>query len=292
MVSEARSHVLAVIPPYRPPQSLPNLVEVLASQVGRILLSDDASPCTFDPTLRDSATKPNTNIIKHTDNAGIARGLNDGLQAAQEANVPWLVTIDQDSRIEPNYVQELLEAAQMRIALGEQLGAIGAETIHDASGELAYPTTPGAHGPTTEELIQTGTLWSVSALIEIGGFDESLGIDAVDAAACLRMREKGYAIALAPGLRIEHSIGSAQMVPFLGRSVMITGHSPQRRTSMMRNRLRLFPAEFRQSPAHAFRTIRRVVTNQALGLALEGQRRKKALGTLRGLLPKRPGARD
>jgi len=292
MVSEARSHVLAVIPTYRPPDSMRELIDTLIPQVAEILVSDDASPCTFDPILRDAATKPKTLLTRHTANSGIARGLNDGLQAAQEADVPWLVTIDQDSRIDPHYVQELLETAQVRIALGEQLGAIGAETIQDASGELAYPTRPRTHGPTTEELIQTGTLWSVPALIEIGGFDESLGIDAVDAAACLRLREHGYAIAMAPGLRIEHSIGSAQMVPFLGRSVMVTGHSPQRRTSMLRNRLRLFPAEFRQSPTHAFRTIRRVVTNQTLGLALEGQRRQKALGSLRGLFPERPGARD
>ena len=283
--------MLAVIPTYRPPEAMRRLIEILAPQVAQVLVSDDASPCTFDPLLRTLTISTNLNLLRHRQNHGIARGLNDGLELAHAKGFPWLLTIDQDSHIDAAYVSALLQHASSRENNGEHLGAIGAETIQDAAGELTYPKRLGTHGQITEELIQTGTLWSVSALVEIGGFDESLGIDAVDAAACLRLREQGYAIAIAYGISVEHSIGSAQMVPLLGRTVMVTDHSPTRRTSMLRNRLRLFPAEFRQSPTHAVRTIRRVVANQSLGLALEGQRREKTLASLRGLLPKRSGTR-
>jgi hypothetical protein len=54
---------------------------------------------------------------------------------------------------------------------------------------------------------------------------------------------------------------------------------------MIRNRFRLFPGEFRQSPAHALRTVRRVLVNQVLGLLVEQDRKSKALGTLRGFKP-------
>ena len=284
--------MLAVIPTYRPPDSVAELIDSLTSQVVQVLISDDASPCTFDPLLRNLTTGTTVNLLRHRQNHGIARGLNDGLELAHANSFTWLLTIDQDSHIGAAYVSTLLRQASSRVRNGEHLGAIGAETIRDTAGELNYPTHHSAKGPTTEELIQTGTLWSVPALMEIGGFDESLGIDAVDAAACLRLREQGYAIAIAPGISVEHSIGAAQMVPFLGRTVMVTDHSPARRTSMLRNRLRLFPAELRQSPTHAVRTIRRVVTNQTLGLALEDQRLRKALGTLRGLLPGRSSNND
>ena len=292
MVGQARRHVLAVIPTYRPPDSVRELLDTLTPQVDQVLVSDDASPCTFDSLLRTLTTGTTVNLLRHMRNHGIARGLNDGLELAYANGLPWLLTIDQDTYIDATYVSTLLQHASSRANNGERLGALGAETIRDAAGWLTYPKRLSMHGPITEELIQTGTLWFVPALIELGGFDESLGIDAVDAAACLRLREQGYAIAVAPGTTVEHSIGSAQMVPLLGRTVMVTDHSPARRTSMLRNRLRLFPAEFRQSPAHAVRTIRRVVTNQSLGLALEDQRREKALGTLRGLVPKRPGTRS
>ena len=285
MMTSAHGDVCAVVPAYRPTQDLLRLLDVLAPQVYSIVVSDDASPCTFDPILRDAETRPKTEVLRHTANAGIARGLNEGFQAAQVANVPWLLTIDQDSTIDPHYVQGLLEAADARLSLGDQLGAIGAAQIEDEAGVVTYPHTNTANGPVTEELIQTGTLWSVAALTQIGGFDETLGIDAVDAAACLRFRERDLSIAIAPELSIRHSIGEAQIVPFFGRSVMVTGHSPSRRTSMLRNRLRLFPAEFRQSPRHAFRTLRRVVTNQTLGLVLESERGPKAKASLKGLFP-------
>ncbi|HEY7821660.1 MAG TPA: hypothetical protein VIG24_02445, partial [Acidimicrobiia bacterium] len=166
---------------------------------------------------------------------------------------------------------------------GQPLGAIGAQHVVDASGALAYPLRDGAGGPITEEIIQTGSMWNVPALTRIGGFDESLGIDAVDAAACLALRQRGYLVAVAPEVRIEHTIGTSQMMRIAGRSIMVTGHSPARRTSMLRNRLRLFPAEFRQSPRHALRTVRRVAVNQSLGLAVESGRWEKLKGSIRGL---------
>ena len=285
MTGLAITEVVAVVPTYRPTQDLIQLLDVLQTQTASIVVSDDASPCTFDPILHDAKTMRSTEVLRHTTNAGIARGLNDGLRRAQQTSIPWLLTIDQDSMIDPNYVQSLLEAADTRWSLGDQIGAIGATQIEESAGVVTYPHTHTARGPNTEELIQTGTLWSVAPLTQIGGFDETLSIDAVDAAACLRLREHGLSIALAPGLSIRHSIGEGQLVPFLGRRVMVTGHSPSRRTSMLRNRLRLFPAEFRQSPRHAFRTLRRVVTNQMLGLLLESERGPKAKASLQGFFP-------
>ena len=141
--------------------------------------------------------------------------------------------------------------------------------------------------PTTHELIQTGTLWSVGALVAVRGFDETLGIDAVDAAACLRLREAGRAIVVAPGAAITHRVGDGQQVTVLGRSVLASGHSPARRTTMVRNRLRLFPAEFAMSPLHALRTIRRLSVNTALAVTVEPDRWAKAKASARGLLSAR-----
>ena len=284
MASEATTPMVAVIPTYQPSETLVDLIGSLDSQVDSIVISDDASPCTYDRVLRQ--VPASVRVFRHERNAGIARGLNEGLAVAVERGATWLLTVDQDSEIGSNYVARLLTEVEHRMAAGIRIGAVGAESIVDSSGTLTYPLRDTSSGPITEELIQTGTLWSVNALTEIAGFDENLGIDAVDAAACLRLRERGYAIAVAPGLSLRHSIGSAMTVSVMGKQLMVTGHSPKRRTTMLRNRLRLFPAEFRQSPAHAFRTIRRVAVNQTLGLVVEQQRKEKALASLKGLLPK------
>ena len=155
------------------------------------------------------------------------------------------------------------------------------------SGGLGYPVTVVNGIPTTQEVIQTGTIWNVVALGTAGGFDERLRIDAVDAAACLALRQGGHVIALAADLEIGHRIGEGQQVRLLGREVLASGHDPTRRTTMVRNRLRLFPAEFRQDPVHALRTVRRVAVNTALAVTVEDDRWAKAKASARGVLPER-----
>lgn len=279
------STVVVVVPTFSPPEQLLELVAVLRKADQTVVVTDDASPCTSDPVLRDVASMPGVNVLRHQHNAGIARGLSEGLEFARQTGALWLLTIDQDSMITDAYLDELLSAATDRLGAGEPLGAIGAEVIQDISGPMDYPLSTVGGFPVTEEVIQTGTLWNVAALTQVGGFDETMGMDAVDAAACLALRKSGFTIGVAAGLSVDHAIGRGKLVSLVGRKVMVTGHSPERRASMLRGRLRLLPAEFAQSPRHAMRTIRRVVINQTLGLFVEEDRWAKAKGTARGLLP-------
>jgi len=275
--------VVAVIPTFQPPESTGSLLAQLANTVEKVIVSDDASPCTSDPLLRQWHELPSVEVIRHDRNRGIARGLNDGLNAARQLQSQWLLTVDQDTELDDQYLRQLLADAERLLGEDVLLGAIGAETIEDASGVMSYPIRRGDHGLVTEELIQTGTLWNAAAMASIGGFNEDLGIDAVDAAACLALRQWGFTIAVAAGTSVSHRIGSSRTIRIAGRSVMVTGHSPQRRASMLRNRLRLFPAEFAQSPRHALRTLRRVAVNQTLGLVVESGRWGKLRGSAKGL---------
>ncbi len=277
--------VMVVIPTYRPSLAVRDVVADVRTQGYPILISDDASPVTADPVLRELGERAGVDVIRHHRNAGIARGLNDGLQAAVDLGAEYLLTVDQDSRLPENYVAQLLQAWAALPA--ERIGVIAPAVIADASGSMEYPTRVVRGVLTTEEVIQSGALWSVSALTAIGGFDEKLGIDAVDAAACLRLREAGYLIALTPDVTVEHNLGDSRQVKMFGRTIMVTNHSPARRATMVRNRLVLAPAEFKQSPRHAFRTLRRVTVNSVFGAVLGKNRMANAKGSVAGLLPKK-----
>ncbi len=285
--------VLALIATYSPDSHLLALVTDMSAQGIEVVVSDDASPCTADPVLRDCGLVPGVTVIRHAHNEGIARGLNEGLRSAHDSGCRWLLTCDQDSQFPETYVADISSYAQSIDSLWEdsvRVGAVGAGIVINASGQLKYPITrvAGASGPVdvTEEVIASGTLWNVEALLEVGGFDESLGLDAVDAAACLRLREAGYRVVVAPGVRMEHELGNSHSVQLLGRTVLATGHSGARRATMMRNRLHLAPAEFRQSPKHAFRTLRRVSVNALMGATVEGDRWEKVKGSIRGIRKK------
>jgi len=248
-----------------------------------VIVSDDASPCVYDPLLAEIAKLPNVTVVRHATNAGIARGLNEGLNAALDADATWLLTVDQDTMVAAEYVADMQAWLPQHHDRSDSIAAVGAGGVIDGDSRIRYPSTVLDGIRVTEEIVQSGSLWRASALAEIGGFDESLGIDAVDAAACVRLRAAGYVVAVADGLEVKHSIGSSRRIRAFGRDIMVTGHSPERRSTMLRNRLRLFPEEFRQSPQHALRSIRRVLVNQGVGLILETGRKDKAIGTLRGL---------
>jgi len=222
-------------------------------------------------------------VVRHAINAGIARGLNEGLNAALDTSATWLLTVDQDTMLPAEYVADMQAWLFQHHDRSDSIAAVGAGGVVDGDARIRYPSSTLDGIRVTDEIVQTGSMWRVSALAEIGGFDESLGIDAVDAAACVRLRAAGYVITVADGLEVKHSIGSSRRIRAFGRDIMVTGHSPERRSTMLRNRLRLFPEEFQQSPRHAFRSIRRVLVNQGVGLILETGRKDKAMGTLRGL---------
>ena len=284
-VSQTAPRVLVVIPTYRPGEQLLKLITDVHAQGYPILISDDASPVTADSLLRNAQNTPDVHVIRHHRNEGIARGLNEGLLAAIEMGAEFLLTLDQDSEIPENYIDDLVSAFTA-LPL-DRVGVIAPAVIADNSGDITYPTHMVDTVMTTEEVIQSGALWKVTALEEIHGFDEKLGIDAVDAAACLRLRESGQLVALTPAVTLRHNLGDSRQVRILGRTVMVTSHSPARRATMVRNRLALAPAEFKQSPRHAFRTVRRVTVNSVLGAVLGKNRAANAKGSVAGLLPKK-----
>lgn len=255
---------ISVVPSFRPPETTVDLVAALASS-GPVVVADDGSPCTYDRILGRIQETADVTVIRNPTNRGIARALNQGLGYARAQKLQWLLTVDQDSFVDQGYPPTMVDFANSIVAQGVKVGAVGAGQVLDASGPLTYPCKVTSAESTTitvtEEVLQSGTLWAVEGLVEIGGFDESLGMDAVDAAACVRLRAGGYQVVINPTLTVKHQIEGAQQIRLLGRNVMVTGHSPARRRAIVRNRLRLFPEEFAQSPRHAIRTVRRGLVN-------------------------------
>ena len=251
--------------------------------VSHVVVSDDGSPATFDRILRATDTP----VVRHRENKGVARSLNRGLTTAFETNASWLLTVDQDSDLPPLYLNHLLATATSAHEAGLPVGVVAAQTVNIPGADLGYPARYEAGHLVTAEVFQSGSLWSVAALAEIGGFDESFGIDAVDAAACLRLRERGYRIVLADGTSFHHRYGAGIPIRAFGRTVISTGHSPDRRTGMVHNRLRLLPAEARQDPAQAWRSLRRLAVNTALAVSVEGDRWENTKATIRGFRPRR-----
>lgn len=142
-------------------------------------------------------------------------------------------------------------------ALNGPVAAVGPVPVDDrgdgSGGDLVYSFTKwGAKrtivpGPDQQMavpfVLASGCLISRDALEAVGPMDQSLFIDHVDLAWCLRAIEKGYRILVSGNAKIYHSLGDdVAHVP--GRKRAVHLHSPIRNYYMMRNTLLLQSASF------------------------------------------------
>ena len=98
-----KQEVLLVIPTFRPTRSVISIIEKLKLTT---IVSDDCSPVTSDPILREVSALPRTTVIRNLHNQGIARGLNQGLDFAASHQFEWLLTVDQDSDLDSDYARD------------------------------------------------------------------------------------------------------------------------------------------------------------------------------------------
>lgn len=251
--------IVAVATVLDPPSGTAAELAALAPQVAAVVVVDDGSTTRVE--------FPGVQVVSHEQNKGIAAALNTGVRAAQELGATHVLTVDQDSRFGPDYVQQLVAAWERAQRQGLNPGAVGAVGFSGLSHRGQWHDQVMV----VPESIQSGTLFSVEALTAIGGFDESLVIDGVDTDACLRLADHGYDVCVAP-VEFEHSLGNGHFVSILGRRVWSSGHPPFRRFYITRNGLLLLRRHARRHPRWAAVSSRRLLVASVLAAGDRQQR--------------------
>lgn len=252
--------VIAVCPVFNPPPGSQQRIADLDHQVDQVIVVDDGS--------QQRTSFPVVNVIRLESNRGIAAALNVGVEWAAEHGATHVLTIDQDSVFPPGYVRALLDCEKRAVGQGLHPGAIGAFEFSGMRhrGEVRDGVM------VVHESIQSGTLFRLAALQEVGGFNERLVIDGVDTDICLRLQDAGYEICAAP-VSFEHSLGQGQFVNLLGRRVWSSKHQPFRRYYITRNGLALLGRHGRRHPRWAAVSARRLAVATFLAAKDPAQRR-------------------
>lgn len=271
-----RRDVAIVYCTYNPPQSWVGCCRRLASAYPVVVI-DDGSREEYRSALRGVAD--DVRLIEKDRNAGIADSVNRGIAECREYS--WVLFADQDSEFDPSLVGALLEAAdQFKHGHGRFPGAIGPGCI----GDLSYRASRSVgRFLSVPEIIQSGALFRVSALLEIGGVDPAYVIDGVDTLLCLSLRSRGWAVVAVGDLSMGHRIGSGRVLRILGHTVLIADHTPMRVYYITRNRLVLLRRFARREPAWALTTARRMVVALITMVMFGENRGAKLRAVLHGL---------
>lgn len=246
--------VAAVVPAFNPDPGFADRITRLREQVALVVVVDDGS--TTPVIMPAHATDV---VLLRQDNAGIAHAINRGIRRAlvERSDVEYLLTVDQDSVLGPEFVEASVRAVRAAAAAGVGVAAT-ATSRHN--GKHAQSTGRKSGYATALHVAQSGMLFPRSSLELIGMFDDSLVIDGVETEWCFRALRRGLHVVLAPGTDMVHPVGEPHPIRVAGRPLTVRGrarsvavHSSLRRYYITRNRILVYPRYLPAAPGWILR---------------------------------------
>ena len=197
-----------------------------------LMLWDNSCP----PINLNAIKNLSPNIIIHQDatNKGLPAAYNWAIQVSTQNGCTHLMTMDQDSTFE-NFKEY---RHQVDLFNDPTVGIFSCPINNDISQSGFRETT----------VCQSGSIYIIDMLQNIGGFRDDLFIGMVDAEICLRALEKKYRIYQMTGCNLIQHIGSNREVNFLCHPVTVSDYNPLRHYYDSRNRILLwheFPYDFK-----------------------------------------------
>ena len=202
---DAAFKIVVVIPTFRPESPVGPLARAAAHQAMEVVVVDDGTAAPLDELPEG------VHMIFCRENRGIASALNAGVGRAMELGATHVLTLDQDSMIDGDFVPDMRDNWVAAESLGLRPGVMAPDSV----GNVVYRGIRRGFFRDVKEVLQSGSMFSLSALDEVGGFDESLVIDGVDTEVCLQLRLRGWDVLTCP-LRMEHQLGNAVVIRLAG----------------------------------------------------------------------------
>jgi GT2 family glycosyltransferase len=206
----------------------------------RVIVVDNGSG---DGSAQRLATVPGVELIVNDTNLGFAAGNNVAIARLLEAGVEYVWVLNNDTRVAPTSLRELLTVA----AAEPRVGAVGAVIYDMANADRVLTWGGGAVGRWTgrtrdarsgddrvDYLTAASLLLRAEALRDVGVFDSRYFFTWEDVDLCTRLRRHGWAIAVAEHARVWHRWGGtlAPLAPrrlhehAAGLVVYMRTHSP------------------------------------------------------------------
>lgn len=173
----------------------------------------------------------NITYLPLNDNMGIAKALNEGFEIAKRLGSDYILTMDQDSSLPTNMIQEYMNFIEGR---NEKIGLV-APLINMYNGENKQVSDTYVK---IDEAITSGSLIPLQAYNEVGGFKEEMFIDGVDFEFCWNLKRHGYSIYQLNNVLMQHQLGDSKEYSLWGKHLFyVTNHNYIRRYYMTRNSL-------------------------------------------------------
>ena len=155
-------------------------------------------------------------LYKHSiKNLGLSGAYNSAAAMADEQGIPWLLLLDQDTRLPESFLPDMLRHAE-QLTGRREIAAIAPTVgvgdfvvspwlvLFNRHRSYADGESQLADGEATA--INSGSLLRVKALLAIGGYSEEFWLDYSDRYVYHQLFRKGYRVWRATDIRMQHSM--------------------------------------------------------------------------------------
>ena len=233
-------------------------IDSVCDQVSGLIFVDNGSgqdcACRIRELLSESCGKNTDTIrIENHENRGIAAALNQIMAQAERMGYSHVLTLDDDSRCDAGLVRVLKHCLRSPKAgmicpdavqddkpydQEKQANADDNATGLDTCCKISHMNDVSHHVSLAEDCITAGSLVSVAAWRESGGFDEKMFIDFVDMDFCATLREHGYRIYHVSNIAVHQRYGNvSKSFRIFGKEFYLFNYPPARIYYSVRNQI-------------------------------------------------------
>lgn len=218
----SKEDVMAVVITYNPDLDILNNVYSIIKQVNELLIIDNCSGS--NDLLKTIEKDYKVKIIYNNENMGIAYALNQGLVLAKNKKYKLFLTMDQDSLLCENCVDNMINILNNN----QDIVSVGPNYFSDVNdSNVSYEEV--------DCLISSGNLVYTEKALDVNGYTEELFIDAVDFDFSLALRSRNGKLALVKNAYMKHNLGEILTLNYCGFVKNITTHLPIRYYYITRN---------------------------------------------------------
>ncbi len=255
--------VSAVIITYNVENDFKNRINKLKGKVNEIIVVDNGSKAETISMLKE--LEKEITIIYLEKNKGIAYALNTGIKYSIEKGYDWILTLDHDSIVTDNMINNMLKCYEgFEGELKEKVAMLVPVHVEEKEHENNHVINNEevSSKSYTEVLteITSGALTKASIYKSVGLYDEKLFIDLVDHDYCLSLNKKGFKVIQVNSAILIHNLGESVKKSILGLKMIPTNHSPLRRYYMSRNRHYIWNKYKKDFPGWVLTDKRRFIT--------------------------------